>query len=484
MPPIIVAALLAGVAYVVTKLSPAEPAPSSGGPVDPVGSAGDIEDRIRQIAPEVPGALLAAGGTASTVIGSGSIAGAGFTSAVGGSAAAGAIAVTGAALVAAEMALLGHTGSNVGGDIDRALGGTGGGTTGTTARIVTASAFASAPLGGAGTLGIGILGFGIYAIMSAIEDGKLLAKGQAGAEVEYWQKWHETESVAFHAFKSLNLVRTDGVTPLSDNEIVLRSWAFADGYMQEVNRLKYVQWYRRPWGFGQNFEGHMLWGWERGHWFGSVLGGPERPNEGPELASTLDFDTQTPHQTYESVFNAPDVEANNIDERYFIRNDLVMPALPPDPSDQDRARWLMGYGGVLTPVYGWRKERLFWRGERDWMRNLGRVRANVDQYTAWMNEPRGLGQSSGSHFEWGKNAGYFSGEHAGEGRLHIDGVTYDSQGNQWGEMPPVPKPPTPEQVQQAVANATIVITPEQQAAFAAMPEGDEKQIARARMLGF
>lgn len=537
---ILLAALLAGGAFILSqwkpddaKAPPPAPPPPDAGGVD-LGKAAGI---VAGAAPVVAGAFEAIGGTA-------------------GLAAAAPVAGIAAAALAegAGLAALGYTGALVGGDLDRALGGTGGGPTGTVARVGTATTFASGlALGGIGFIGFGLLGAGIYAIVSAIEDGKALAKGPDGAVSDYWEKWDAIESAAFVSFKLLNPLRLNGKEPMTDADIKLRSWAYADGYMREYNRLAFVQWQKRPWGFGQNYDSHMRYGWDRGHWAGNVDGAAppqfrsqihkvlmsldeqyyrwyaaedgsvellaedetiqrvtgqetvpvqwtERPLvrqgylpngyghrlcqiqfHGDEFAarslSNGDYDAGRVRKFAVNLSNITLIQVANgakdlwvtwrVFDNFYSFQGMPAPIWQTGANlnavtaavyyDINWADWSRGISGLepwyvqsndldgsplwekvpisfetrlLFAPYVW-KRRAFDFAQCDEMRNVGRIRCNVDQYVTWMNEPRGIGQTSASHFMAGYQSGFFSGNHAGEGHLEIDGTVYDTKGNTW-----------------------------------------------------
>jgi hypothetical protein len=250
--------------------------------------------------------------------------------------------------------------AKLGEEIDKQLGGEGGGVTGTIAQgglgaVAWLAAGGLAPL--VGPLGVfAAIALFPYVVLAYIvgsiwTDSQRLSKGQAGARDEYFLQWwrlYDSTRVALE------------VAGLAPTEAPAVAMPYAHGYCAQFNRLAYEQWMRKPWGLGQDRAGHAKWGRDRAYFYGET----NAAGDLVDPAKATDYD-----------------------------DDRVVPSGPD--------------AGLTVSEAAFRS---------------GRLAANARAYVEWMRQPRGYGQSELSHLNWGRSEGRFQGDGAQDGALVFEGV--------------------------------------------------------------
>jgi hypothetical protein len=329
-----------------------------------------------------------------------------------------------AAAIGAGATLAGVGGAIVGGatvlaaeagrELDRLLGGDGTGVTGTIAAVATGGTVlvaGSVLLAGA-TLTVGLLlgaavlvvGALVYGIASAWTDLQRLSYGRAGALADYEAEWERVYASA---------LRQIGVTFPESTETDLRraAIAYADGMMQERNRLEWQQWMRRPRGLGVTTFEHGVFGEERGYFCGHMF-------ESGTFGGAPVWKSRTPLYEALTVGDASVVTETSVET--VLRNPLT--------AEAQRRLLLADPDYSYEPIWETITTRTVSDPKRDSFVAAGRHHANVAAYLRHMLDARGLFQSAASHARAGLAAGKFDGLIEGTGDeaiLFTNGQRFD-----------------------------------------------------------
>lgn len=345
-----------------------------------------------------------------------------------------------------------YAASRGGAELDKALGGTGGGLTGTVAQIGAGSIFAYAWLAGplAG-LWATMASAVFYGIVTIIDDTKRLAHGQAGATADMKNEWRRIHT-EIHA-------KISEAHPDWKNDWVHRfSIPFADGYVQRWNRLLYTTWMRKPRGVGVDDRGHAIWGRDRAHFVGDV--GPTG-----QLVETFPYEHLKPEFATQYAL-AEDIVIERYEADTKLADGTIAPKGSPKtiiPKERNCERRLgrtgsiLGYRQVPNPDLSeagyaecaaknwegnaWKdafkpcsvSEPIYEEVMMDFCAppvvlqemGAGSAVANSVAYVRWMKSEWGAFQTAESHAKVGLAEGRFQGVVREEGKLEADSNVYD-----------------------------------------------------------
>jgi hypothetical protein len=338
--------------------------------------------------------------------------------------------VAGVVAVAAVAAGGAYAGAYIGQESDKALGGTGGGVTGTVAQAGGAVALGAGAAAGA-ALGASALGLGaafatiaviaapiavvalavtvvVYAIGSAISDLNRLSYGQQGAIRDYDKQWQNVHDRMFAKLRA-----NPANAKMRDSEIDRMLVPIVDGFMRNLNDIAFTQWQKRGGVLiGQNLSPseHARFGSERGYFVGNGRPGYNTLIEAGLRIRSIDesfvlkcvpaADTRTqtinvPPPSYVAITNAQRKGKVKLDD------DAINP--------KQKATSYVTHSDTKNVFY----------------QAIGRSLCNVSQYGAYMKSPDGKGQDPVKRCKQGLAEGAFTGSCGDGGTLVFAGATFD-----------------------------------------------------------
>lgn len=343
-----------------------------------------------------------------------------------------------------------NTGSQLGKELDKALGGREEAISNQAAQgagaILAGGLVALGPLiGPLFLIGVGELLVLAYLIVVGIEDATRVAYGQKGALADYQKEWMRMYGRAYDQLATGVTLESGETYKPNDREINRAVWPFVDGYMRKRNELAFKRWMKQPWGLGKDKQGHALYGRDRGYFVGEVSGGElvsgaPRKCDSPEYAQFVPASeavlVQVPRMdAYEEGIKDPDPstpwflraftkEATPLLpvaqlHAWYNTHDFNGPTFDGTQARKDGfigTRWVMKQNGTEARYSDNRR----WEIER-----AGAMGGNVGEYVAWMKHPRGFGHTDASHLVYGRDEGRFDGESAGGGTLSYEGHNWN-----------------------------------------------------------
>ncbi len=273
------------------------------------------------------------------------------------------------------------------------------------------------------TVAAGITGF-IYGIIKFVNENRRREEVKGGAAREEYRTQYETlKSKLREQFK---LSKPE----LNDAQVERISAHIANGYCRHRDWLLYRG------AIGDEISGlpgkfkNAQWGFELGRFIGEINVSGDYIN-GPAIIDT-----------YDDVWLRRNVPAHR------LAYETVKIPLPPPP---------LGPGGTKISQKLYDMDALVYH-------RMGKILANAQAYVDWMNSPIGLGQSTNSHFDYGKSRGFFDGTRLPGTMAHLsfEGGVFSYQKSEGGlrQLTVIHTPAVDEALPDPIANPPPPITPE------------------------